>query len=87
MAENTGMYFIFENPRRVSMWMKDTYIPLDMVFVDEQGYVVQIKENARPLDETLIPSLVPVAGVIELPAGTVEKYEIKLSDQFSQKTE
>ena len=87
LVENTGMYFIFEYPRRVSMWMKDTYIPLDMVFVYEQGYVVQIKENAQPLDETLIPSFEPVAGVIELPAGTVRKYKIKLSDQFSQKDE
>ena len=76
-----------DRPRRVSMWMKDTYIPLDMVFVDKQGYVVQIKENAQPLDETLIPSFEPVAGVIELPAGTVRKYKIDLSDRFLKKAD
>ena len=81
------MYFVFEYPRPVAMWMKDTYIPLDMVFVDEQGTVVQVKENARPLDETRIFSAVPVAGVIELPAGTVAKYGIGLSDRFSRKSE
>ena len=81
------MYFVFEYPRFVAMWMKDTYVPLDMVFVDEQGYVVQVKENAQPLDETRILSLVPVAGVIELPAGTVAKYGIGLSVRFSRKGE
>ena len=79
------MYFIFEEPRLVTMWMKDTYIPLDMVFLDEEGMVVQIKENAQPLDETLIASLVPVSGVVELPAGTVKKYGIGLSDKFSRR--
>ena len=85
LPDGTGMYFVFNPPRIVAMWMKDTYIPLDMLFLDEKGYVVQIKENAVPLDETLIPSLLPVSGVIELPAGSVKKHKIELLDRFFPK--
>lgn len=85
LPDKTGMYFVFEKPRFTAMWMKDTYIPLDMLFLDEKGYVVQIKENAVPLDETYIPSLVPVSGVIELPAGSVRKYNIEIADRFFRK--
>ena len=85
LPDGMGMYFAFEQPHFTAMWMKDTYIPLDMLFLDEKGYVVQIKENAVPLDETHIVSLMPVSGVIELPAGSVKKYKIKLLDRFFQK--
>ena len=55
LAEDTGMLFIFQHPQIVRMWMKDTYIPLDMIFIN-RGKVVSIHTNAKPLDETIISS-------------------------------
>ena len=55
LAEDAGMLFIFKRPQMVRMWMKDTYIPLDMMFINK-GQIVSIQENAKPLDETIISS-------------------------------
>ncbi|NCX55277.1 MAG: DUF192 domain-containing protein, partial [Rhodobacterales bacterium] len=51
---NNGMWFIYETPRTVAFWMRNTLIPLDMIFVDEHGVVQKIHKNARPMDETPI---------------------------------
>lgn len=55
LAENRGMLFIYDQPRTVSFWMRNTLIPLDLVFLDDTGTVRYIHRNARPLDETPIP--------------------------------
>ena len=76
-AQN-GMLFLFNPPRVARMWMKDTLIPLDMLFFDEEGRIVFIHQNARPLDKTVISSRQPVAGVLEINAGEAEKFGITL---------
>ena len=59
------------------MWMKNTLIPLDMVFFNQSGKVVHVHHNAIPMDETIISSVRPVAGVLEINAGEAQKYGIQ----------
>lgn len=73
MADGHGMLFDFGTTRQVMMWMKNTYLPLDMLFVRADGTVATIRENAVPLSEAIIDSREPVAFVVELNAGTVKR--------------
>lgn len=82
MAPDHGMLFDFGETRRVMMWMKDTYLPLDMLFVARDGTIRTIHENAVPLSETIIDSGEPVAFVLELNAGTVKRLGIKPGDRL-----
>ena len=75
LDENKGMLFS-SHDSHITMWMKDTYIPLDMVFFDETGRIVDIY-TAQPLDLTPISPKQPVAGVVELVGGICEKLGIK----------
>lgn len=59
LASNHGMLFVYEEPQAVSFWMRNTYIPLDMIFVNARGVIRHIGANARPLDETPIPGAAP----------------------------
>ena len=79
LPEKSGMVFFDETPKVWYMWMKNTYIPLDMVFFDKKGKIVKIVQ-AIPLDLTTISSDIPVKGVIELNAGICEKYHIRVGD-------
>ena len=80
MSRNYGMLFDFGQTRRVMMWMKNTYLPLDMLFIAKDGKVETIRENAVPLSEAIIDSRVPVAFVLELNAGTVKRLGIAPGD-------
>ncbi|SOC14524.1 hypothetical protein SAMN05877831_11235 [Rhodobacter maris] len=73
LAPGTGMLFFYESPREVAFWMQDTLIPLDMIFLDEEGRIARIHAGARPLDETPIPSGGPVRYVLELGGGQAAK--------------
>ena len=81
MADTAGMLFDFGRDQMLLFWMKDTYIPLDMVFIDHGGRVVSIKHDAKPLDETTISSQVPAAGVLEINAGVADKIGLKIGDE------
>jgi uncharacterized membrane protein (UPF0127 family) len=63
------------------MWMKNTYLPLDMVFIAKSGRVVGLAENAEPLSEKIIPSGAPTYGVLELNAGTAARIDLKIGDE------
>ncbi len=80
LPEGRAMLFDFDPPRAVSMWMKNTYISLDMLFVRPDGTIAAIAENTVPksLDTISVPE--PVRGVVELPAGTAKKLGIKQDD-------
>lgn len=82
MDSNMGMIFPFLIERTAFMWMKNTYIPLDMMFYDEQHEIRHIHLNARPFDETIIKSPMPVSGVIEVNAGFVEQNNISIGDKI-----
>ena len=75
-----AMIFIYDPPQPVAMWMKNTLLPLDMLFVDERGCVVTIKQNARPGSLAEIRSGLPVSLVVELKAGTVAAQAIAVGD-------
>lgn len=80
LAPNGGMIFDLSSVGPVAMWMKDTKIPLDMLFMDETGKVVWIYENAVPFSEEQIIPPMPVFAVVEINAGEVQKNGIKVGD-------
>ncbi len=77
LKAQTGMLFDFgsEQARR-GMWMKNTRVPLDILFIDNRGVVVEIFENATPLSEEPMFSTYAVSAVLEIPGGTVKKFRI-----------
>jgi len=81
MRPDQAMIFVYEPPQYVSMWMKNTLLPLDMLFVDQHGCVVTIKQNAKPGALATIESRLPVALVVELKAGTVAARGIAPGDR------
>jgi len=81
MPADHGMIFDFKVDRGVAMWMKNTRIPLDMLFIDREGKVVNIRERAVPHDETSIVSDGPVRSVLELNGGTVSRLGLKPGDR------
>jgi uncharacterized membrane protein (UPF0127 family) len=80
LAPDAGMLFDYVTPTRITMWMKNTFIPLDMIFIGADGKVVDIAERAVPQSETIIPSKVPARAVLELNGGTVQRLGIKVGD-------
>lgn len=81
LGDKQGMYFMIKPERSIVMWMKDTKLSLDMIFVDAQSQVSGIINNAVPMSEALLPSPGQVSAVIELNAGTAKKYNIKIGDR------
>jgi len=81
MPRDHGMLFMFPSEQPVSMWMKNTYIPLDMVFVSRKGRVTNLARNAVPMSETIIPSGPPAFAVIELNAGAARAIGLDVGDQ------
>lgn len=77
MPEDHGMLFAYPAPRPVAFWMHDTPLPLDMLFIDAQGMVVNLHENARPFDETPIPSGLPVRYVLEINGGLAARLGLR----------
>ncbi|EPE98378.1 DUF192 domain-containing protein [Rhizobium grahamii] len=86
MAEDAGMIFDFGVSRRVQMWMENTILPLDMLFVDSTGTIRNIKQNAVPYSQDIIDSMTEVKYVIELNAGVTAKLGIKPGDKVMSAT-
>ena len=76
LASDRGMLFNFGKPQPIFMWMKNTLIPLDMVFIDEKGKVTGVAANTTPLSLEVIPSGAPVLGVLEIAAGNAARLGI-----------
>jgi len=81
MAPDAGMLFDYKTPTVATMWMRNTLIPLDMLFVDAQGRIVNIHERAVPLSTDVISAAAPVRAVIELNGGTAARTGIAPGDQ------
>ena len=86
MAADHGMLFEFETVQHVQMWMENTVLPLDMLFLDASGKVRHIVENAVPYSKTIIDSGGPVKYVIELNGGIVKKLGLATGDKASSPT-
>lgn len=69
LAPNTGMLFIFDQPERIQMWMKNTLIPLDMLFIDAHGRIDSIAANTTPMSLKIIDAKRPVLAVLEIAGG------------------
>jgi hypothetical protein len=81
MPADWGMLFPEGTPRVKSMWMKNTLIPLDMLFIDAHGRIVHIRENATPESLEIISFPTPVEAVLELSGGTCARERIRVGDQ------
>ncbi|MGU3540359.1 DUF192 domain-containing protein [Methylobacterium sp. A54F] len=81
MAPDHGMLFDFERVQPVAMWMKNTYLPLDMVFIRADGTVSRVATDTEPLSTAVIASGEPVLSVLELNAGTAARLGIRPGDR------
>jgi uncharacterized protein len=81
LPDDKAMLFDFEKPRPVSMWMKNTNIPLDMLFIRDDGTIAAIAENTVPKSMDVVGVQEPVRGVLEVAAGTVKRLGLKLNDR------
>ena len=86
MAENHGMLFIFPDEAMRSFYMKNTKIPLDIIYIDKELRIGSIQKNAQPLDEVGLPSEAPAQYVLEVNAGLADKWDLQKGDriQFSK---
>jgi len=82
MDDNQGMLFIYPNAAQRSFYMKNTYIPLDIIFMSNDTTVVSIKDNATPRDETSIPSNVPARFILEINGGNSADWDIEVGDKM-----
>jgi uncharacterized protein len=84
LPEGQGMLFDFHQDQPgVSFWMKNTYIPLDMIFIRGDGSILRIAENTVPLSEALVPAGGPVRAVLEVIGGTAKKLGIAAGDRVT----
>ncbi|MDP4822444.1 MAG: DUF192 domain-containing protein [Aestuariivirgaceae bacterium] len=81
LAPDRGMLFVYDAPQPVAMWMKNTNIALDIIFIRADGVVVGIAENAVPQSEEMIESPEPALSVLEVAAGTVERIGLAIGDR------
>ena len=83
MQNNQAMLFIFPDVEMRSFYMKNTLIPLDIIYIDETQKVVSIQKNAKPMDETALPSQAPAKYVLEINAGLSDQLNIVEGDSIS----
>ena len=83
MKNNQAMLFIFEEEAPRYFYMKNTYIPLDIIYISKDSTIVNIIYNATPLDESSLPSLLPAQFVLEVKAGICEEKNLQVGDQIS----
>nr|WP_279614826.1 DUF192 domain-containing protein [Sphingomicrobium astaxanthinifaciens] len=81
LAPDRGMLFVYDTPATQSFWMRNTYIPLDIIFVRADGTIARIAENTVPLSETPIGSLEPVTMVLEIAGGRAAELGIAPGDR------
>lgn len=82
LADDAGMLFDFQTERNVAFWMRNTFIPLDMIFIAADGTVRKVHADARPQDPTSIPSGEPVRFVLEIPGGRAAEIGLQAGDRM-----
>ena len=83
LPESYGMLFDFKRDQDVSMWMKNTFVSLDMIFIKNDGRIARIADSTKVRSEDIIPSGQPVRAVLEVVAGTAKKYGIAPGDKVA----
>lgn len=83
LPEGHGMLFDFHRDQEVGFWMRNTYIPLDMIFIRSDGRIMRIAENTEPLSEKIVPSNGAVRAVLEVIGGTARKLGIAPGDRVA----
>jgi uncharacterized membrane protein (UPF0127 family) len=83
LPEGEGMLFKFEPDQVINMWMHNTYIPLDMIFIRSDGRILRIAEHTTPQSDNIISSGGPARGVLEVIAGTAAKFGIAPGDRVA----
>jgi uncharacterized protein len=83
LPEGQGMLFKFEPDQVITMWMHNTYIPLDMIFIRSDGRILRIAENTKPESDNIISSGGPARGVLEVIAGTARKLGLAPGDKVA----
>ena len=81
LAVDGGMLFVSRHEQRVAMWMKNTFIPLDMLFIDRTGRIVNIAKNTKPQSLDVIAAAAPVLAVLEVAGGTADRLGLKPGDR------
>lgn len=81
LAADAGMLFVYEEARETAFWMQNTFLPLDMLFINEDGSIRHIAERTVPLSTASVPSQGPVRAVLEINGGTSERLGISIGDR------
>jgi uncharacterized protein len=87
MDESQGMLFLFDTEEPQSFWMKNTILPLDIIFVNAKMEIVKIQKNAEPFSEKSLPSIKPAQYVVEVNAGYCERHGVKEGDKIAWRKE
>ncbi len=82
MKTNQGMLFIFPDERLRNFYMKNTRIPLDIIYINANREIVSFQKNAKPFDESSLPSEAPAKYVLEVNAGLVDEWQLKKEDRI-----
>ncbi len=86
LASNEGMLFVYASPKILKMWMKNTYLPLDMLFIDASGRIVNIVERTVPGSLEIISSVERALAVLEVNGGTTSRLKIQKGDRVRHRT-
>ena len=81
LEKKTGMLFIFKKEKKATFWMKNTYIPLDIIFIKKNGKIDSIKLNAKPLDTKSIKSKNKIIAVLEINAGETKQFNFDINSK------
>ncbi len=79
---DAGMLFIYDEPQNITMWMKNTYISLDMIFADARGTIIRVARGTEPFSTDIIESGGAAKVVLEVPAGTARRLNLKRGDKL-----
>jgi len=85
LKKDEGMLFDFKKPQQISLWMKNTFIPLDAIFIHENGKILDLKENLKPKSKKSVSSNVDSKFVLEVNANTIQKNNIRIGDFINLK--
>lgn len=82
ISSDTGMLFLYSQPKIITMWMKNTKVSLDMLFINQQGFIIHIHEKAKPLSLDPIKSPGPCVAVLEIAGGRAKALNLKVGDRI-----